>query len=112
MNAPHTKPPGGGQIKFTLKFITPEMAQELLNVNFKNRRFRKVVIARYCKDLEEGLWVPTHQALGISSTGRLLDGEHRCKAIVTSGIRRSRVASPSASSASARARRAASTVGS
>lgn len=66
--------------------ITPEMAAELLENNSVNRKLRPRLVAAYSRDMATGLWRATGEAVKISRTGRLLDGQHRLSAIIESGV--------------------------
>lgn len=66
-------------------FVTPEMAKGFLSTNQQNRRISEVVLGRYVNDIKNGRWVEnTGEAIKISKTGKLLDGQHRLMAIVKS----------------------------
>lgn len=65
--------------------ITPKQAEELLEQNAVNRKLRPRLVECYAEDMVEGLWNPTGEAIKISRTGRLLDGQHRLSAIIASG---------------------------
>lgn len=72
-------------MKAQFKKITPAMAAKWLEANTGNRRVRKSLVDLYAKDMREGRWLKTHQGVLFSSSGRLLDGQHRLMAIVQSG---------------------------
>ena len=67
--------------------ITPEMAAKMLAMNFDgNRNIRKNVVAKYANDMANGRW--NENVGGIirfSSSGKLIDGQHRLHAVVKSG---------------------------
>ena len=65
--------------------VTPEMAKQWLQLNDHNRRLDKGRLARYVADMRAGRWQLTHQAIGISAEGILVDGQHRLSAVVESG---------------------------
>lgn len=65
--------------------ITPERATELLAANAVNRTIRPRLVASYAEDMREGLWRVTGEAIKVSRTGQLLDGQHRLSAIVEYG---------------------------
>lgn len=64
----------------------PDEATELLANRDSNRRLRPYVVEAYAGDMTQGLWRETGEAIKISRTGKLLDGQHRLAAIVESGI--------------------------
>jgi hypothetical protein len=73
-------------VELNFETITPEMAQEILKHNTRNRKLSERRVASMCDDMRSGRWVINGQGISISETGRLLDGQHRLTAIVRSGI--------------------------
>lgn len=70
----------------SVELMTPQMAAALLERNTGNRKIRPSKV-RYLKNvIARGEWQATHQGVAISTTGRLLDGQHRLVAIVESGV--------------------------
>jgi hypothetical protein len=72
-------------IKFMVLVIGPEEAEELLNLNNKNRPLADGFIAQYARDMKDGLWSLNGEALIFSTDGRLLNGQHRLHAVIRSG---------------------------
>lgn len=72
-------------IKFELVFITPEMAKQMLSGNDGNRQKRRWWIEAMASAMNRGEWITTHQGIAFTSSGRLLDGQHRLDAIISSG---------------------------
>jgi hypothetical protein len=67
------------------ELITPEIAKKLLEKNDHNRRLKMPVVFRYSNDMKEGRWKDnTAELIKVSVNGKLLDGQHRLKAIVIS----------------------------
>ena len=67
--------------------IGPKEAEAYLGKNFQwNRRIRPSVLARFTREMAEGNWHETAETVKITATGVLLDGQHRMKAIVDSGV--------------------------
>lgn len=66
--------------------ITPKLAEELLKLNVANRAVRKTNVREYAAAMKRGEWRRTHQGIGISKTGRLMDGQHRLLAVVEAGV--------------------------
>jgi hypothetical protein len=63
--------------------ITPEMAGDWLDSsNHDNRSIRKGHVSSLAAEINKGLWKATHQGIAFSKTGRLVDGQHRLKAII------------------------------
>lgn len=73
-------------MRVTLETITPQDAERLLQYNAGNRFIRKKRVALYAKQMANGQWRATGEALKFSSTGRLLDGQHRLHAVVLAGV--------------------------
>lgn len=68
--------------------VTPAQAREWLENNHVNRNQRPKVIAAYKRDMEQGRWQFTGEAIKISRTGFLIDGQHRLMALAeTEGVR-------------------------
>ena len=72
-------------MKVEIVYITPVLAQQWLKANKSNRPSRERQIAAFAKDMKEGKWATTHQGIAFDDGGRLIDGQHRLKAIVKSG---------------------------
>lgn len=58
------------------------IAMELLRVNHSNRRIRKAKLTQYMEDMKSGRWLLNGEPLIISKEGHLLDGQHRCFAML------------------------------
>lgn len=67
-------------------FVTPELAVELLKRNDRNRLIADAVVAKYKRDMIAGNWLLNGQTIKIGLSGRLLDGQHRCRAAQESGV--------------------------
>lgn len=70
----------------TRRTVTPELAEQWLGRNTKNRNLRQRLVERYARDMKEGAWVYTGESLKFAEDGRLLDGQHRLAAIIESGV--------------------------
>lgn len=68
----------------TVELITPEIAGDLLAANPHNRNVRAPIVARYARDMAAGRWALNHQAIGLSTSGEVLDGQHRLYAVIQS----------------------------
>ena len=66
--------------------VTPEMAAVWLASAAMNRSLRVSQVAKYASDMSAGRWHLTGAPLQFSVSGRLLDGQHRLKAIIKSGV--------------------------
>lgn len=65
--------------------MTPDHASALLAGNINNRKFRTHWANELSKMITDGAWKLTHQAIAVSPSGRILDGQHRLHAIVKAG---------------------------
>lgn len=66
--------------------ITPEMALQWLDANTKNRPVRDSRVKVYAREMKEGRWKLNGEAIKWSSSGRLLDGQHRLYACIEAGV--------------------------
>lgn len=67
--------------------ITPEMAKKWLEEGLsENRVLRNGTINRYIKDLQNDRWFLNGESFIVGKSGKLLNGYHRCSAIVATGI--------------------------
>ncbi len=76
----------GQEIGSRMIIITPKEAKLLLNYNKKNRKLSKVVVEKYVKAMKEGKWQLNGVPIIVSDTGWILDGQHRLRACVMSGM--------------------------
>lgn len=65
--------------------ITPADAQYLISLNTENRTIRRKAVDRLADEMRNARWHNTHQGMALSAAGRLIDGQHRCHAIINSG---------------------------
>lgn len=65
--------------------ITPELAEGLLAMNTENRRLRPSHVAYLARAIERGEWQMPPDAIMVSDSGKLLNGQHRLTAVVRSG---------------------------
>lgn len=66
--------------------LTPELAEALLENNPDNRSISQLNVERLAKDLKEGTFAANGQTLVVAKTGELNDGQHRCWAVIESGV--------------------------
>lgn len=66
--------------------ITPALAQTYLDANADNRDIRTRTVNRYARLMKRGKWKLTHQGIGFDENGRLVDGQHRLRAIVVADV--------------------------
>jgi hypothetical protein len=63
--------------------LDSESARLLLSKKVaKNRPLRKLSVPRYKKLIQEDKWIVTHQGIGITWLDEMMDGQHRCLAII------------------------------
>jgi hypothetical protein len=67
------------------EILTKEMAEQLLNKNHNNRNLSIAKAVRYANDMSKGAWADVGDVVRIDTEGNLIDGQHRCKAVVLSG---------------------------
>lgn len=78
----------GKNISTHFVLIDPDIALHWLGEYLdtsKNRPINSARVARYIEDMRAGRWKLTHQGVGISDGGVLVDGQHRLHAIMESG---------------------------
>ena len=72
---------------FELVLVTPELAAEWLVMNVEiNRSVRNAKVSAIARDIKNGAWRITHQAIAFDWDGKLIDGQHRLKAIIKSEV--------------------------
>lgn len=74
-----------GNFRTEIIEVTPEMASEMLRKNEGNRKITPSASNFLVKQMQQGKWRFTADAIQFSDTGRLLDGQHRLDAVVKSG---------------------------
>ena len=72
-------------LRFKQVTMTPKRAQALLDHNHVNRRISTRRVNSYARDMEAGKWTLNPQPI-VANGERLLDGQHRLSAVVTSGV--------------------------
>jgi hypothetical protein len=65
--------------------ITPQIANNFLQKNAKNRKISPRHVEAIAKDMESGNWKFNGDAIRFSSNGNLVDGQHRLEGCVLSG---------------------------
>lgn len=73
-------------MKAEVMTVTPKMAQDILEHNNANRNINRYAVRQYARDMKTGLWKLGGQGISISSSGRLLDGQHRLYAIIEANV--------------------------
>ncbi|MFV0460037.1 MAG: hypothetical protein ACK5MT_14830 [Actinomycetales bacterium] len=65
--------------------VTPETAEKWLARNVANRTVRPARVKEYAEAMAHGRWLYTADPIRFDSDGRLIDGQHRLKALVKAG---------------------------
>ena len=66
--------------------VTPEMAQQFLTRNAKNRKVKVTRVNQYANDMATGKWQESPEPISFYADGTLRDGQHRLMAVVKSGV--------------------------
>lgn len=80
-----TKNPTESTAAIQSMLVTPEMAKDWLEKNTSNRPVDQRRVKALAAVMSRGEFLPTHQGIAFSTSGALLDGQHRLLAIVESG---------------------------
>ena len=73
------------QLRAEVIDLTPEIAEAYLDRNDGNRSIAYAVVEKYARDILAGRWVLNGQTIKIGANRRLLDGQHRCHAVIKAG---------------------------
>lgn len=74
------------QGSIAVEVLTPEVARELLAENGHNRNLRPARVVQLAEAMRRGEWVLNGETVKIAEDGTLLDGQHRLKAVLDSGV--------------------------
>ena len=74
------------EVKAWVELITPERAKELLLSSQGNRKIKSHAVESYARDIRQGNWAVINNGIAIDKNGNLMDGHHRCHAIISTGI--------------------------
>jgi len=66
--------------------ISPDLAKKLIANNSINRPVNRKHADRIAKDMASGRWQLNGEAIVISRSGKVLDGQHRLLAVIKSGV--------------------------
>ena len=85
--ADETRKEGRTNMKYRQVGLTPELAREWLETMPEYQRKPSMqVVAEYASDMENGRWVEgTGDAIRFNKNGQMIDGQHRCLAVIESG---------------------------
>lgn len=68
--------------KAVITKLTPDAARSLIDNNVKNRPLRQKRINQLAKAITENRWKINGASIVVDTKGRLLDGQHRCHAVI------------------------------
>src|SRR5690242_4011344 len=68
------------------EIITPAIAEAYLAKNEINRTVRKAAVSAYARDMANGDWITTGEAIQFDWFDRMIDGQHRLLAIIEAGV--------------------------
>lgn len=71
-------------VKVSVVQMTPEMAENFMQKNSKNRKLDIRYVQAIARDMKNGNWAMNGDAIRMSSTGFLIDGQHRLSACIMS----------------------------
>lgn len=79
--------PGGRTyvVSGSLELVTPAVAEKYLAGKAPNRKSSKGRVALYAREMAAGQWMPASQGIAFDADGRLIDGEHRLRAVIEAG---------------------------
>lgn len=76
----------GSELKISVEQVTPAMAAQLLSDNLGNRNVRPSRVDQYAQDMKAGRWRFDAEPLKFTAGGRLLDGQHRLRAVIEADV--------------------------
>ena len=76
----------GREPMMSLETITPDVAERWLGKNLHNRNLSEVSVRRMAGAMTRGEWRLNGETIKFDDDGHLIDGQHRLKAVVESGV--------------------------
>lgn len=70
----------------TVETITPDIAAEYLANNTHNRKLKERHISTLAKAMTDGAWQFNGDSIRFDTNGTMIDGQHRCEAVIRSGV--------------------------
>lgn len=83
---PIPAPTVGAAMEAWQVLLTPDLAAWFLQNNDHNRRMSSSEVDHIASAIIAGRWRPNGDTIKITEAGRLADGQHRCQAVIESGI--------------------------
>ena len=62
--------------------LTPELASNFLRSNSGNRPLSRNIVQLYSSAIKRGEWMLNGEAIAFDTSGRLVNGQHRCHAVI------------------------------
>lgn len=78
--------PNTPEIYSIIMDITPAQAALWLEKNLSNRPISHADVTKISSDIMSGKWILNGESIRVGSNGELYDGQHRCLAIVNTGV--------------------------
>lgn len=75
----------GERMDVALERITPDVAEEYLGKNLRNRSMDRSVVEKFADEMDAGHWVLNGETIVFDTDGNLADGQHRLAAILEHG---------------------------
>lgn len=75
-----------GEPRMKIVDVTPDVARKWLDRNMGNRPVSTATVQRYAGEMSKGRWKMTGDPIRFSTTGKLIDGQHRLHAVIKSGV--------------------------
>lgn len=66
--------------------LTPKMAQEWFDRRRANRNINRRAVEAFVRDMRSGKWIWCGDSVCFNEAGQLMDGQHRCLAVIESGV--------------------------
>lgn len=79
-------PPGITGVEARVVKIDPGTAKVMLKHNVRNRGVRPITVNAYARDMAEGRWTLTGEAIKFDTNGHLADGQHRLEAVIKADV--------------------------
>lgn len=74
-------------MRIVQQLVSPDQAQLWLDAMNANRKLRPSIVRKYAADMVAGAWRhDTPECITINTDGQMIDGQHRCRAIVSIGV--------------------------
>lgn len=74
------------KLRTEVREVSPQLAEAWLRLNAQNRSITAARVDQYARDMKDGRWTLTHQAIGFDENGDLIDGQHRLAAVVQADV--------------------------